>query len=153
MSVELPRATSVKLGIMVGRELLPTRVVLAVRGGIPNRERLPVKGMGRGRCASGCHVCGSEYWSSLLEAGDDIVRGEWCVSQLVLGTLLPWRSPSRCSCLRISSAYTSVRIRMVVKVVAMAMAMAIPKLISWRLVRSGLIDEHGVLGGGGIDRR
>ncbi len=68
--VELP-------GIVVGRELLPTRVVLAVGGGIPNHEHSPVKETGGGRCASGCHVCGSENWSSSLEAGDDIVCGKW----------------------------------------------------------------------------
>ncbi len=58
--VPLPGVMSVDpLGIVSGRELLPTRVVLAVGGGIPNRDRSPVKGTGRGRCASGCHVCGS----------------------------------------------------------------------------------------------
>ncbi len=39
--------------------------------------------------------------------------------------------------------YTSVRIRTVVKVVAIAMAM--PRLISWRLVRLGLIGGCSVI--------
>ncbi len=41
--------------------------------------------------------------------------------------------------------------RTVVKVVAMAMAM--PRLISWRLVRSGVIGEDDVRDDGGIGRR
>ncbi len=76
-------------GTVLPWELLPTRVVLAIGGGIPNRNRSPVKGTGGGCCASGCHVCGSEYWSSLLEAGDDIVDWERCVSPVG-----PWDSPS-----------------------------------------------------------
>ncbi len=48
-----------------------------------------MKGTGRGHCASGCHICGSESWSSLLEAGDNIVCGEWCVSPIS-----PWDPPS-----------------------------------------------------------
>ncbi len=81
----------------------------------------------------GCHCSnqGMTYWA-----------GKGAVWKSVLGILLPRRNPSRCKCLRISSAYTSVRIRMVVKVVAIAMAM--PRLISWRLVRSGVIDECSV---------
>ncbi len=39
-----------------------------------------------------------------------------------------------------------MRIKTVVKVVAIAMAM--PRLISWRLVRSGLIGRCGVRDGG-----
>ncbi len=40
---------------------------------------------------------------------------------------------------------------MMVKVVAIARAM--PRLINWRSVKSGLIDERGVLDGGGIGKR
>ncbi len=82
------RATSVELpGIVVRRELLPTRVVL-IGGGIPNHDRLPVKGMGGGRCANGCQVH-AYCWSSSLEAGDDIVGWELCSSPVG-----PWDSPS-----------------------------------------------------------
>ncbi len=74
--VELPGATSVKLpGIVWGRELLLTRVVL-VGGGIPNHDRSPVKGTGGGRCANGCQVR-ANCWSSSLEVGDDIVGWKW----------------------------------------------------------------------------
>ncbi len=74
--VELPGATSVKLpGIVVGRELLPTRVVL-VGGGSPNCDRSPVKGTGGGSCANGCQVR-AYCRSSSLEAGDDIVGWKW----------------------------------------------------------------------------
>ncbi len=66
--VELP-------GIVVGRELLPTRVVL-VGGGIPNRDRSPVKGTGGGGRANGCQIR-AYCWLSSLEAGDDIVGREW----------------------------------------------------------------------------
>ncbi len=67
-SVELP-------GIVVGRELLPTRVVF-VGGGIPNRDHSPVKGVGGGGCASGCQIH-AYCWASSLEAGDDIVGWKW----------------------------------------------------------------------------
>ncbi len=81
-------ATSVELpGIVVGRELLPTRVVL-VGGGSPNRDRSPVKGTGRGCCTNGCQVL-VYRWSSSLKAGDDIVGWERCVSPVS-----PWDSPS-----------------------------------------------------------
>ncbi len=75
-TVELPGATSVEpLGIVSGREVLPTQKVF-VGGGIPNRDRSPVKGTGGGRCANRCQVRANS-WLSLLEAGDDIVSGEW----------------------------------------------------------------------------
>ncbi len=60
---------------MLGRELLPTRVVL-IGGGIPNRDRSPVKGTGCGRCANGCQVR-ADCRSSSLEVGDDIVGWKW----------------------------------------------------------------------------
>ncbi len=78
--VELP-------GIVVGRELLPTRVVL-VGGGIPNCDRSPVKGTGGGGRANRCQIH-ADGWSSPLEAGDDIVDWEWCGSPVS-----PWDSPS-----------------------------------------------------------
>ncbi len=62
------------------RELLPTQEVF-VGGGIPNRERLPVKGTGGGGCANGCQVR-ADRWSSLFEAGDDIVDREWGGSEI-----------------------------------------------------------------------
>ncbi len=36
-----------------------------------------MKGTGCGRCANGCHVCGSESCSLLLKVGDDIVGWKW----------------------------------------------------------------------------
>ncbi len=50
--------------------------MVLVGGGIPNRDRSPVKGMGCGRCANGCHI-GVEDRLSLLEAGDNIVGWKW----------------------------------------------------------------------------
>ncbi len=80
-NVEPPGATVVKLpGIVLGQELLPTRVVL-VGGGILNCDRSPVKGMGGGRCANGCQVH-AYRWLSSLKAEDDIVSGEWGVSEV-----------------------------------------------------------------------
>ncbi len=81
-------ATSVELlGIVSGRELLPTQVVL-VGGGIPNRDRSPVKGTGGGCCANRCQVRAYCRLSS-LESGNDIVCGEWGESEV--GS---WESPS-----------------------------------------------------------
>ncbi len=81
-------ATIVKLrGIVSGREVLPTRVVL-VGGGIPNHDRSPVKGTGGGRCANGCQIR-ADCQSSLLELGDNIMSGKW--GQLKVGS---WGSPS-----------------------------------------------------------
>ncbi len=80
MFIELP-------GIVVGRELLPTRVVL-IGGGIPNHDCSPVKGTGGGHCANGCQVR-AYCRSSSLEAGNDIMGWEWCGSPVS-----PWDSPS-----------------------------------------------------------
>ncbi len=68
---------------IVSWEVLPTRVVF-VGGGIPNRDRSPVKGTGGGRCANRCQVRANS-WLSLLEAGDDIVDGEWSISEICPG--------------------------------------------------------------------
>ncbi len=88
-NVELPGATTVKpLGIVSGQELLPTRVVLTIGGGIPNRDCLPVKGTGGGRCANGCQVH-AYCWSSSLKLGDDIVGWKW--GEPEVGS---WESPS-----------------------------------------------------------
>ncbi len=67
-------------GIISGRELLLTRVVL-VGGGILNRDRSPVKGTGGGRCANGCQIC-ADCWSLSLEAGDNIVGWEWGIPEV-----------------------------------------------------------------------
>ncbi len=104
MLVKLPGATTVKpLGIVSGRELLPTRVIL-VRGGIPNCDRSPVKGTGDGHCANGCQIC-VYCRSSSLELGDDIACGEW--GELEVGS---WESPSskESQSLQVSADFLSV---------------------------------------------
>ncbi len=75
------------LGLVSGWDLLPTRVVLVV-GGIPNRDRSLVKGTGGGCRANRCQIR-ADSWSSSLEAGDNIVGWEWCVSPVG-----PWDSSS-----------------------------------------------------------
>ncbi len=70
-------------GSISGRDVLPTQKVF-VGGGTPNRERSPVKGTGGSRCANGCQIR-TDCWSLLLEAGDNIVGGEWCVSEIGSG--------------------------------------------------------------------
>ncbi len=70
-------------GIVSGQEVLLTQKVF-VGGGTPNRERSLVKGMGGGRCANGCQIR-ADCRSLLLEAGDDIVCGEWGVGKVGSG--------------------------------------------------------------------
>ncbi len=72
---------------IVSWEILLTREVF-VGGGTPNRDHLPVNGTGGGRWASGCQIC-MDRWSSLLEAGDDIVDWERGGSEVS-----SWGSPS-----------------------------------------------------------